>query len=340
MGKYLDDSGLAYLWGKIKDYADNAAASGGTPYSAGTGLTLSNHEFNHSNSVTAGTAGTSSATSGSTLAVPYVTYDSEGHVTASGTHTHTINGFISDSTSQTANTVLAAPNGSAGSPTFRSLVAADIPNLAASKITSGTLALARGGTASDNSAAAINKVFAGPSSGSAGNASFRSLVAADLPTVTIAKGGTGATDRLTALKNLTNQAVATPTHFITITSSWATGGYTTVAQARTVLGMKSTQLYSGTFKSGSAAVTFSLNYDFFIIFGTAGGGARESIVVPKATIGTSDMTVLISDESCYLSVKLKYSGTTVTMTFGANKDYNGTTMTAGSILRVYGVLSA
>lgn len=58
---------------------------------AGTGLSLDNNTLNHSNSITAGTAGTSSATSGSnTLDVPYVTYDAQGHVTASGTHTHTI----------------------------------------------------------------------------------------------------------------------------------------------------------------------------------------------------------------------------------------------------------
>lgn len=46
----------------------------------------------------------------------------------------------------TANYVFAAPNGSNGAPAFRKLVAADIPSLAASKITSGTLAVARGGT--------------------------------------------------------------------------------------------------------------------------------------------------------------------------------------------------
>ena len=44
-----------------------------TTYSAGTGLSLSSTTFNHSNSITAGTAGTSSATSGSTPAIPYVT---------------------------------------------------------------------------------------------------------------------------------------------------------------------------------------------------------------------------------------------------------------------------
>ena len=61
-----------------------------TTYSAGTGLSLSGITFNHSNSITKGTVGTSSATSGITLAVPYVTYDAQGHITATGTHTHTI----------------------------------------------------------------------------------------------------------------------------------------------------------------------------------------------------------------------------------------------------------
>jgi hypothetical protein len=39
-----------------------------------------------------------------------------------------------------ANTVFAAPNGSAGAPSFRTLVASDIPNLDADKISTGTLA--------------------------------------------------------------------------------------------------------------------------------------------------------------------------------------------------------
>lgn len=41
--------------------------------------------------------------------------------------------------SKTANYVLAAPNGSAGAPSFRALVANDIPYISASKITTGTM---------------------------------------------------------------------------------------------------------------------------------------------------------------------------------------------------------
>lgn len=66
-----------------------------TTYSAGSGLSLSGTTFNHSNNVTAATAGTSSATSSTNgvIAIPYVTYDSQGHITNSGTHNHTLTGY-------------------------------------------------------------------------------------------------------------------------------------------------------------------------------------------------------------------------------------------------------
>ena len=63
--------------------------------------------------------------------------------------------------SKTANYVLAAPNGSAGVPTFRAIVAADIPTLnqnttgTASNVT-GTVAIANGGTGQTTATAAFN----------------------------------------------------------------------------------------------------------------------------------------------------------------------------------------
>lgn len=78
-----------------------------TTYSAGSGLSLSGTTFNHASTVTAGTAGQSSASSGrSTLAVPYVTYNATGHVTAAGTHTHTISNFSAASSSANGGTGL------------------------------------------------------------------------------------------------------------------------------------------------------------------------------------------------------------------------------------------
>ena len=95
----------------------NATASAKGAVIAGSGLSMSTATLNHSNSVTAGTAGTSSATSGATLAVPYVTYDAQGHVTASGTHTHTIGSL--NTSALTAGT-LGVARGGTGATTFTS----------------------------------------------------------------------------------------------------------------------------------------------------------------------------------------------------------------------------
>ena len=69
-------------------------------------------------------------------------------------------------TSVTKNRVFASPNGSDGSAAFRALVAADIPNLDASKITSGTLPIARGGTGQAATSATMldNSVISTPTS--------------------------------------------------------------------------------------------------------------------------------------------------------------------------------
>lgn len=56
-------------------------------------------------------------------------------------------------------------------------------------------------------------------------------------TVAIAHGGTGATSRLGAAKNLTNEQVVTPTDFVCLTSNWGKFGYTSVAQAKAALGV-------------------------------------------------------------------------------------------------------
>jgi outer membrane murein-binding lipoprotein Lpp len=96
----------------------------------------------------------------STMAITNASQTFTGTQTFSSTISGNIDGNASTVTSitpsnfasQTANTVLIAPNGSAGVPTFRTLVAADIPTLnqnttgTASNVT-GTIAVANGGTA-------------------------------------------------------------------------------------------------------------------------------------------------------------------------------------------------
>lgn len=86
------------------------------------------------------TTGVSGATYGSTgFNVPQYTVDTYGRLTSASNRDM----FGS---ALTAATVFAAPSGATGAPTFRALVAVDIPSLDASKITTGTLAVAQGGT--------------------------------------------------------------------------------------------------------------------------------------------------------------------------------------------------
>ncbi len=99
-----------------------------------------------------GTAGT---VSGLTLTGGPIT--SSGTITLGGTLAVT----PSDFASQTANTFLAAPNGSSGTPSFRTIVAADVPTLnqnttgTAANVT-GTVAIANGGTGQTSQTAAFD----------------------------------------------------------------------------------------------------------------------------------------------------------------------------------------
>lgn len=90
-----------------------------------------------------GSAGAPSSLSPSELAFNendlklYYGFGDNGSTPPSASSIITVGGtgaFFDKTTSQTANRVLAAPNGSNGSPTFRALVAADIPSIAHTKI--------------------------------------------------------------------------------------------------------------------------------------------------------------------------------------------------------------
>ena len=73
------------------------------------------------------------------LALPSMFNVTGSPITTSGTLTATL-------ASQATGTVFAGPTGAPGAPTFRALAAADIPNIDAAKITTGSFGAARGGT--------------------------------------------------------------------------------------------------------------------------------------------------------------------------------------------------
>jgi hypothetical protein len=103
----------APTWSALSS-SDITTALGFTPYNS----TNPNGYTNNTGTVTS--VGGTGTVSGLTLTG---TVTSSGSLTLGGTLSVTPSNFAS----QTANTVLAAPNGSAGAPTFRTLVTADLP---------------------------------------------------------------------------------------------------------------------------------------------------------------------------------------------------------------------
>ena len=152
-----------------------------------------------------------------------------GTVTSSGSLTlgGTLAVTPSDFASQTANTFLAAPNGAPGVPTFRAIVAADVPTLnqntsgTAANVT-GVVAIANGGSGQTTAQLAMNAFAGAVTSGSylrgnGTNVLMATIQAADVPTlnqntsgtasnvtgtVAIANGGTGQTTATAAFDAL------------------------------------------------------------------------------------------------------------------------------------------
>ena len=118
-----------------------------------------------------------------------------GTVTSTGSLTlgGTLAVLPSNFASQTANTVLAAPNGSAGTPTFRAIVAADVPTLnqnttgTASNVT-GIVAVLNGGTGASVAGTARTNLLA---AGSGANTDITSIA---LTTGTVSATPTSGTD--------------------------------------------------------------------------------------------------------------------------------------------------
>ncbi|MBX3019977.1 MAG: hypothetical protein KF767_18970, partial [Bdellovibrionaceae bacterium] len=134
--------------------------------------------------------------------------------------------------SQETATVLAAPTGASGIPSFRSLIASDItagifdvariPDLDAAKITSGTLPVTRGGTGLDGSAAASGQLLIGNGSGFALN----TLSAGSGVTITNGAGSISIGFNPSAAGVVTNVGLTAPTAVFSVTGSAVTGAGT------------------------------------------------------------------------------------------------------------------
>jgi hypothetical protein len=176
--------------------------------------------------------------------------------------------------SKTANYVLAAPNGSAGAPTFRALVAADIPSLSYVTSVSATAPVASsGGTTPTISMAAANTTTSGYLTSTDWNTFNNKQPAGSYLTsaVTSAVAGTGiSVSGATGAVTFTNSGVTSAVAGTGVTVSGSTGAVT--------------------FSIGQAVATGS-NVQFNSLgVGTAGSGTAGEIRA------TNNVTAYYSDE--------------------------------------------
>jgi hypothetical protein len=223
------------------------------------------------------------------LSLPTEFTVTDSPVTSSGTLTATW-------VSQTAKYFFAAPNAANGTPSFRAIVASDIPALNYVSSVTGTSPVASSGgltpaisldsgygdTQNPYAAKTANYVLAGPTSGAAAVPTFRALVAADIPTLS----------------------------YVTAVSIVSANGFAGTSSGGTTPALTLTTTITGILKGNGTAISAAVaNTDYM------GVGAP----VTK----TADFTVADGD-IWYINNK---SGSTCTVTLPAASSWTGRTLT-------------
>ena len=283
-----------------------------------------------------------------------------GPITTTGTVTlgGTLAVLPSNFASQTANTFLAAPNGSAGTPTFRAIVAADVPGSALTKTDDTNVTLTLGGsptTALLNAASltlgwsgqlAVGRGGTGLSAGTSGGIPYFSSTSAMTSSALLTQygviygGGAGASPVATAAGTTGQILTATTggaptwssTYAGTVTSVSFTGGIITVATASTtpaltVAGTSGGIPYfsSGTTWASSAALT-----QYGVVYGGGAGAA------PVSTAAGTTGQILSATTSGAPVWSSTYAGTVTSV---AQSFTGGLISVAGSPITTSGTLA-
>ena len=164
--------------------------------------------------------------------VDALSLSSLGWLTASANTAGTIT--LSPTGGQTANLVLATPNGTTGTVSLRALVPADIPSLSTNILTSGTLPIARGGTGTTDGSITGTGILSFTAGGSNTNVNLvpqgtgtvdvasKRITSVASPTGDNDAVNKGYADALIATGNNKGTAKAATTASLTLTSATAT----------------------------------------------------------------------------------------------------------------------
>jgi hypothetical protein len=268
-----------------------AQFSGSGSYAAGSGLTLTGNSFsvNVDNSTVEISSGNLQVKDNGITSAKMA----DGSVEL---NTATVTGTLAASNGGTGastasdNYVFAGPaTGGPSAPTFRALVASDIPSHSTDKLTSGTLGVARGGTGASTFTAGIVKSTGGTNALSTeSTVSLTSEVSGTLP---VGNGGTGAT-------TLTSNGVL-------LGNGTSAVGVTSAGSANQVLrvpGAGGAPAFGAIDVSSASAVTGAL------AIANGGTGQTTAAAALAALGGTRKHAALIGDNS----------STTITVTHNFN----------------------
>ena len=230
--------------------------------------------------------------------------------------------------SKTANYVLAAPNGSTGVPTFRAIVAADIPTLnqnttgTASNVT-GTVAIANGGTGQTTQQAALTALSGTQTSGqylrsNGTNTLLSAIQAADVPTLNQSTTGSAATLTTGRTLAITGDLAYTSPSFDGSTNVTAAG---TLATVNTNVG-------------SFTNATLTVNGKGLITAASSGTAPVTSVTATSPVASTGGTTPVISMPAATTSVS-GYLTSTDWTTF--NNKGSGTVTSVGGTGTVNGI---
>ena len=247
------------------------------------------------------------------LSLPTEFTVTDSPVTSSGTLTATW-------VSQTAKYFFAAPNATSGTPSFRAIVASDIPALSYVSSVTGTSPVASSGgltpaisldsgygdTQNPYAAKTANYVLAGPTSGASTAPTFRALVASDIPTLGYVTSVTGTSPVVSS--GGTTPAISMPAATTSVSGYLTSTDWNTFNNKQpagtyvTAVSVASSNGFAGT-SSGGATPALTLTTSITgLLYGNGTALVAATISAPLSySAGTLSIPVATASANGYLS---------------------------------------